>query len=50
MWICLLVTEVENTAWETRKGSGIVVVGVLSLRMLTRWETSAGGRSPREQN
>lgn len=42
MWICLLVAEIENTAWEARKGNDMVAAGTLSLRMSTTQEEAVG--------
>lgn len=38
VWICLLVTGIENPAWETREGNDSVVVDMWSLRMFSTQE------------
>lgn len=35
VWICLLVAEIENAAWEARKGGDMVAAGAPSSRMST---------------
>lgn len=42
VWICLLVAQMENTAWEARKGNGVVAAGTLSLRMSKTQEEAVG--------
>lgn len=41
MWICLLITEIENPAWGTGHGNDSVVIDMLSLRMLSTQEKAA---------